>query len=191
MEFPEINGFGHIDLTVTDVERSVRWWEEVLGFKLINTRETPDFKLWSVIHPCGFFIGLMSHSNPASDRFDERAVGLDHLALRVPDRAALEAWAKHLDDLGIAHSGVQRGTGGPGHRVSRPRQHPARVLGIRPRSRAAGLQRHADVGGPSVAFVIARHSVSARLSRTAGPRNANALNPAYLRRYRLRLRCAA
>ena len=55
--------------------------KSVLGFKLINTRETPDFKLWSVIHPCGFFIGLMSHSKPATDRFDERAVGLDHLAL--------------------------------------------------------------------------------------------------------------
>jgi catechol 2,3-dioxygenase-like lactoylglutathione lyase family enzyme len=113
MEFPEINGFGHIDLTVTDVERSARWWEDVLGFKLINTRETPDFKLWSVIHPCGFFIGLMSHSNPASDRFDERAVGLDHLALRVPDRAALEAWAQHLDDHGIAHSGVLEELAGP------------------------------------------------------------------------------
>ena len=87
MEFPEINGFGHIDLTVTDVERSVRWWEDVLGFKLINTRETPDFKLWSVIHPVRVLHRVMSHSNPASDRFDECAVGLDHLALRVPDRA--------------------------------------------------------------------------------------------------------
>jgi glyoxylase I family protein len=55
----------------------------------------------------------MTHSNPVSDRFDERAVGLDHLALRVPDRAALEAWAKHLDELGIAHSGVQEEVGGP------------------------------------------------------------------------------
>ena len=113
MGLPEINGFGHIDLTVTDVERSVRWWEEVLGFKLINTRDTPDFKLRSVIHPCGFFIGLMSHSNPASGRFDERAVGLDHLALRVPDRASLEEWAQHFDNLGIAHSGVLEEQAGP------------------------------------------------------------------------------
>ena len=113
MELPGINGFGHIDLTVTDVERSVRWWEEVLGFKLINTRDTADFKLRSVIHPCGFWIGLMAHSNPASDRFDERAVGLDHIALRVPDRAALEAWAQHLDDRGVAHSGVQEEQAGP------------------------------------------------------------------------------
>jgi catechol 2,3-dioxygenase-like lactoylglutathione lyase family enzyme len=113
MGLPEISGFGHLDLTVTDVDRSVRWWEEVLGFTVINTRDTPDFKLRSVIHPCGFFIGLMSHAHPASVRFDERAVGLDHFALRVPDRAALEAWAQRLDHLGIAHSGVLEEQAGP------------------------------------------------------------------------------
>ena len=113
MEFPEINGFGHIDLTVTDVDRTVRWWEEVMGFTLINTRDTPSFKLRSVIHPCGFFIGFMAHAKPVSDRFDERAVGLDHLALRVPDRATLETWAKHLDEHGVAHSGVQEEQAGP------------------------------------------------------------------------------
>jgi glyoxylase I family protein len=40
-------------------------------------------------------------------------VVLAPLALRVPDRDALNAWAKHLDDLGIAHSGVQEENGGP------------------------------------------------------------------------------
>jgi glyoxylase I family protein len=113
MELPTINGFGHIDLTVTDVDRTVEWWERVLGFARINTRDTASFKLRSVIHPCGFFIGFMSHTQPASTRFDERAVGLDHLALRVPDRAALEAWGKRLDDLGVAHSGVQEEQAGP------------------------------------------------------------------------------
>ena len=38
MGFPGIDGFGHIDLTVTDVDRTVRWWEAMMGFKLINTR---------------------------------------------------------------------------------------------------------------------------------------------------------
>jgi len=55
----------------------------------------------------------VTHENRVTDRFDERAVGLDHFALRVPDRAALEAWAKHLDHLGVEHSGVQEEQGGP------------------------------------------------------------------------------
>jgi glyoxylase I family protein len=113
LEFPGLEGFGHIDLTVTDVDRTVEWWERVMGFTLVNTRDTPDFRLRSVIHPCGFFIGFMTHGNPVSDRFDERAVGLDHLALRVADRAALTAWAEHLDDRGVAHSGIQEEQAGP------------------------------------------------------------------------------
>jgi catechol 2,3-dioxygenase-like lactoylglutathione lyase family enzyme len=113
MDLPAIKGFGHIDLTVTDVDRSVRWWEDVMGFKLVHTRERPDFKLCTVIHASGFFVGLMEHTNGIPDQFDERAVGLDHLALRVPDRAALDAWAKRLDDLGVANSGVLDESAGP------------------------------------------------------------------------------
>jgi len=111
-DIPAINGFGHIDLTVTDGERSARWWEEVLGFQLVNSQETP-VKTWSVMHPCGLAVTMVMHSAPVSDRFDERAVGLDHFAMRVPDRAALEEWAKRLDDLAVENSGVQEENGGP------------------------------------------------------------------------------
>jgi catechol 2,3-dioxygenase-like lactoylglutathione lyase family enzyme len=113
MDFPPINGFGHIDLTVTDGERSVRWWEQVMGFTLVATFERSGFQGWSMYHPSFLAVGLISHANPVSTRFDERAIGRDHLALRVPDRAALDAWAKHLDQLGVAHSGVQEESGGP------------------------------------------------------------------------------
>jgi catechol 2,3-dioxygenase-like lactoylglutathione lyase family enzyme len=40
-------------------------------------------------------------------------VGLDHLAIRVPDRSALESWVRHFDALGIEHSGVKEENGGP------------------------------------------------------------------------------
>jgi glyoxylase I family protein len=113
MSAPAIDGFGHIDLTVTDAERSKQWWEEVMGFSLVNVIETPDYLARSMLHPCGIAVTLMQHSEPATNRFDERAVGLDHFALRVPDRPALKAWAEHLDDVGVAHSGIQEENGGP------------------------------------------------------------------------------
>ena len=113
MDFPEMNGFGHLDFTVTDVERTVRWWERVMGFELVNAVERSGLKIWNVYHPNLGAIGFVQHPNPVTDTFDERAVGLDHFALRVPDRAALEAWARHLDDLGIEHSGVKEENGGP------------------------------------------------------------------------------
>ena len=84
-----------------------------MGFTLINTRDAPDFKLRSVINPTGFFIGFMTHTKPGVQTFDERNVGLDHLALRVADRAALQAWATHLDGHGVAHSGIQEEQAGP------------------------------------------------------------------------------
>ena len=113
MGFPQINGLGHIDLTVTDADRSARWWEDVLGFRLVDVRDDRDMRRRAVMHPSGVAVIMVTHSNPSSDRFDERAIGLDHFALDVPDRAALEAWAKHLDDLGVPHSGVQEENGGP------------------------------------------------------------------------------
>lgn len=113
MDLPAITGFGHVDLTVTDADRSVQWWEEVMGFKLITTSKRDRFQVLNVIHPSGFYVGLVQHEDRTSDQFDERSIGLDHLALRVPDRAALESWAERLDDLGIAHSGIQAEQGGP------------------------------------------------------------------------------
>jgi glyoxylase I family protein len=113
MGFPEINGLGHIDLTVTDADRSARWWEDVLGFRLVDVRDDRDMRRRAVMHPSGVAVIMVTHSDPSSDRFDERAIGLDHFALNVPDRAALEAWAKHLDDLRVPHSGVQEENGGP------------------------------------------------------------------------------
>ncbi len=50
-------------------------------------------KVWNVYHPSLGSVGLIEHPHPGTDRFDERSVGLDHFALRVPDRAALEVWA--------------------------------------------------------------------------------------------------
>lgn len=38
--------------------------------------------------------------------FDHAVVGLDHLSVACADRASLEAWAAHLDDIGVDHSGI-------------------------------------------------------------------------------------
>jgi glyoxylase I family protein len=114
MGVPAIDGLGHIDFTVTDLERSAKWWEEVMGFTLVATDERRGFRVWNLVHPSFLVIGLVAFDDgPATTRFDERAVGLDHLALRVPDRAALEAWAKHLDDVGVERSEVKEENGGP------------------------------------------------------------------------------
>jgi catechol 2,3-dioxygenase-like lactoylglutathione lyase family enzyme len=34
---PDLTGPSHIDLTVTDVDRSARWWKEVMGFSRMGS----------------------------------------------------------------------------------------------------------------------------------------------------------
>jgi catechol-2,3-dioxygenase len=46
--------------------------------------------------------------------FNERRVGLDHLAFACTSRSELEAWAVRLDELGIAHGGVVEADYGSG-----------------------------------------------------------------------------
>lgn len=113
MTAPRIEGFGHIDLTVSDGERSARWWAEVLGFKLSFEVKKLGFQVWGMLHPSGVYVGLVSHEGGSADRFDERAVGLDHFALNVADRSTLEEWVEHLDRLGVSHSGIKDENGGP------------------------------------------------------------------------------
>jgi catechol-2,3-dioxygenase len=56
----------------------------------------------------GTLLGLHTfRGGPAAgDRFDERRLGLDHLAFRCADRAELERWQQRLDELHIAHGGI-------------------------------------------------------------------------------------
>jgi catechol 2,3-dioxygenase-like lactoylglutathione lyase family enzyme len=112
MSRPDITGFGHIDLTVNDLEESCRWWEEVMGFKVVNTTVRPGFRVWAMLNDT-LSVNLVVHDDTSTTKFDEHAVGLDHLAFTVRDRAALESWAKHFDTLGVAHSGIQDEIGGP------------------------------------------------------------------------------
>ena len=113
MGAPSIDGVGHVDLTVRDAERSAQWWEQVMGFKLVNIHEEYGRKGYGMFHRCGLSVVLVEHPHTTTERFDEQAIGLDHLAFRVADRGTLEAWAGHLDTLGIAHSGIQEENGGP------------------------------------------------------------------------------
>ncbi len=51
-------------------------------------------------------VGL--HQFPAGEpaTFDERRVGLDHLAFGCADRSDLERWEARLNDIGVAHGGI-------------------------------------------------------------------------------------
>lgn len=57
--------------------------------------------------PFGVAATVMTHDETAdTGAFDERRVGLDHLALRVADQDELQRWATHLEAKDVTHSGI-------------------------------------------------------------------------------------
>jgi glyoxylase I family protein len=104
---PRIEGLSHIDLTVSDCDRAARWWQDVLGFTLVHQVHETDYECRTVIHPSGLAVTLMTHSATTGlGAFDERRVGLDHLAFRVNDLDELERWVAQLESHGVPHSGI-------------------------------------------------------------------------------------
>jgi catechol 2,3-dioxygenase-like lactoylglutathione lyase family enzyme len=78
-----------------------------VGFTLVNSVHEATFECRSLIHPSGVAVTLMTHSATAGfGAFDERRVGLDHLAFQVTDVEELKRWVSHLDANGVSHSGI-------------------------------------------------------------------------------------
>jgi catechol-2,3-dioxygenase len=103
---PELKGFSHIDLTVSDRERAAAWWQDVMGFTVVSRWRGDSFDVITLMHPSGLVVSVMTHDLAGSGAFDERRIGLDHIAFQVADRDELQRWMAHLEAKGVAQSGV-------------------------------------------------------------------------------------
>jgi catechol-2,3-dioxygenase len=103
-EFPTIT---HVALTVSDLARSVPWYEQLIGAKPVVDEDTGPFRHVVWLLGGQTLVGLHQFPDPADDHpFNERRLGLDHLAFACSNRAELEQWKARLDQLGIANGGV-------------------------------------------------------------------------------------
>jgi len=105
-----LNGGTHINLTVRDLAVSTEWYCRVLGFVVVReaTPEESGFTFNTLVHSRSLASVVLGQAHePDTAPFDERRVGLHHLAFHVPEQADLAEWARHLDDLGVTHSGVK------------------------------------------------------------------------------------
>jgi glyoxylase I family protein len=88
-----LSAIQHVALTVTDVEASVRWYQQVLGLDRVTELPheggfgvllaTPDLRVFVVLH---------HHDANDRQRFSEVRTGLDHLGFLVEDLAELTRW---------------------------------------------------------------------------------------------------
>ncbi len=106
---PELTGTHHVALTVTDLDASLRWYRDVLGFERVPQLDYdhPDGggRGAVMVEPrSSAVLVLHSHRANGGERFAEHRTGLDHVCFRVPDRDAIEAWERRLARLGVEHS---------------------------------------------------------------------------------------
>jgi glyoxylase I family protein len=99
---PNRPSWSHVALTVTDLEKSVPWYESV--FNLTSQMEEaftggkshvladPEWKL---------LIVLTRHNGNQGERFTESRTGMDHAGFLVDSRAELEAWQAQLERNGV------------------------------------------------------------------------------------------
>jgi len=105
MERPTIDGLRGVKLPVTDLPRSLAWYQQVFGVE--PWIEFPDEG--GVVRGVACSVpglgetGIALRENPDAAR---GIAGFDPMNWHVPDRPDLEAWALFLDDLGIPHSPV-------------------------------------------------------------------------------------
>ena len=103
---PDLSGFHHVKLPVADLSRSRDWYTSVLGLRVdIEFVEDGVLRGLALTDASGR-LRLALRLDP------ERAAalaGFDPIALEVPKRDDVEAWAGRLDDLGQAHGGVVTG----------------------------------------------------------------------------------
>lgn len=109
----ETGGLHHFAIRVRDAERSKKFYGEALGFPLIREQQREDDTVLGFNAHGTFFAVRAGHAATADDdRFDPFRVGLDHLALQVPDVAALDQLAANLDAAGVRHDDVVEDPGG-------------------------------------------------------------------------------
>ena len=110
---PKFPAIAHVALTVSDLSRSVPWYQQLIGAAPVLDEDTGPFRhvVWSL---GSTLFGLHQFPDGRSESFDERRHGLDHVAFECASRRELEQWDARLNDLGITHGGIVEASYGSG-----------------------------------------------------------------------------
>ncbi|WP_113700252.1 VOC family protein [Nonomuraea lactucae] len=105
MPRPQLAGIHHVKIPVTDLPRSLSWYERVFDLKVTMEFHDAEGVVRGVAGEIpGIGDALVAlRENPGAAA---GCGGFDPIGFAVQDRADAQAWAGHLDELGIPHSPV-------------------------------------------------------------------------------------
>jgi len=95
---------GHVHLKVSDIERALRFYRDVLGFEVMQ--QYGDQAAFLSAGGYHHHIGLNTWESKGAPPPPPGTTGLYHVAIRYPDRKALAHALKAVVDAGIPISGA-------------------------------------------------------------------------------------
>jgi len=115
LDRPDQVGLSHLGLSVSNLERSISFYCDVLGAILARTPYEGDSPAFSgrmaVVVIGSLIMDLYEHSGNGGARFDPTSTGLDHLALVAQSSEALQRWTRWLDLQKVNRSEIRTAQG--------------------------------------------------------------------------------
>jgi catechol 2,3-dioxygenase len=95
---------GHVHLKVSDLERAIAFYRDVLGFEVMH--RYGDQAAFLAAGGYHHHIGLNTWESKGGSPPPRGTTGLYHVAIRYPDRTTLAGAVKQVVDAGISLSGA-------------------------------------------------------------------------------------
>ena len=103
VETPRWRGINHLALVTTDMDATVRFYDGVLGARLIATIGTPDFRHYFFEFGQQNTVAFFEYAGSDVEPFakpagipDPRAIQFDHISFNLPDEDALLSLRERL-----------------------------------------------------------------------------------------------
>lgn len=97
-------GLAHVTLTVSNIQTTRKFYENLFQTKLPMDNKK-SFNLLKVGIPCWFVQWIKQYSQ---DKFDERRIGLDHIAFKLESLEDLEKVVSRLKEMKVKTKGLER-----------------------------------------------------------------------------------
>ena len=108
----QVQGYHHVSLSVSDLGKSAEWYRQALGFETDAEIEGDGFRRTRLRAGSGLTLTLTAHEQHSGEPFDERRVGVDHIAFNVGSADAVQQLKGRFDELGVVHSDVKQAASG-------------------------------------------------------------------------------
>jgi glyoxylase I family protein len=114
-----ISALSHVQLNVSDVAVSARWYSTVLS--LVPYAEDLAIGYVALRQPSAkLVVVLTQRAGARADSAESIDEALDHIAFAASDGDSLQAWADHLTKAGIEHHGIVLENGHPSLQLRDP-----------------------------------------------------------------------